>query len=868
MPTKRVWLGHAPNVPQIDQVEFDETAATVLAEGTDLVFQVNGKELRVENPHSLTDHDPAQAGDTSAVLTLLQLAEAAINGSQIPEFAELEATVESPDTDPESPYHRMLVTTREQFHGWPFTLEVDAPHPTIDIDVVQTGAPGQNEIQSFYLTPTPTGGTYSINWNLGSGLETSASIAFDGDADDIKNAMVAGMASITSDNLTVTGSGTSADPWVLTLGDDLDETDVNQLSVDVSTLTGNGEVVVSTVQEGGEASGSGSSFQNDNFTDSDSTALESHVADSTHTWTKRSSGSIGAAMDIQSNEASFSGGGSPNWAVYTLSENTHADFEATCKVTVSGGTNVIGGFVFRYVDISNFMIAIISRTSTLGQGYLQIAKIEGGSVTVLKTGTVTTHAVGTEYTLTLTVSGSSISFASDIDLISVSSSFNQTAVLHGITAQSADGGDGVTFDELDFEAAEDSNEQWSIYTNGEAGTFTLTDGTTTSSALSAASTAAQIKVALEGIYSGSTFTVTGSGVVDDPWIATDDQQTDQIEPIGDGTNLTGGYTASADTVQDGSPPLDAIWDVFIHNTTSGTFAFEFKGRPTSNIAYGATAATVLAALEALAPGDFSGLWSVLDTGIGTADYRITAGGRLAGAPQVLSARNEGLVGTALGIAHTTIQQPTGRNWIDNPVNYRDVATGLPGLPEDGDELFAQIGDESHSMRFGTLTAKLKRFIQGSLFSGHFGLPEINQAGFAEYRATHVTLDFEAGTQSADNPNVLIGVEQGQGSGLIRFKTGAAEVHIRVERTGGPAEDSRPSFCWDGQNTDSTLQLLEGFVGVAVFAFDEADLDHVTQRGGLLRFGEGTDIGAGGFDHTGGETFGRASINGAPVVFGG
>ena len=112
------------------------------------------------------------------------------------------------------------------------------------------------------------------------------------------------------------------------------------------------------------------------------------------------------------------------------------------------------------------------------------------------------------------------------------------------------------------------------------------------------------------------------------------------------------------------------------------------------------------------------------------------------------------------------------------------------------------------------------------------------------------------------------MEQGQGSGLIRFKTGAAEVHIRIERTGGPAEDSRPSFCWDGQNTDSTLQLLEGFVGVAVFAFDEADLDHVTQRGGLLRFGEGTDIGAGGFDHTGGETFGRASINGAPVVFGG
>ena len=72
MPTKRVWLGHASDRVQIDRIELDATA--VVAEGTDLVFKINGKELPVENPHPVTDEDTAVAGDTAGVLTLLQAA--------------------------------------------------------------------------------------------------------------------------------------------------------------------------------------------------------------------------------------------------------------------------------------------------------------------------------------------------------------------------------------------------------------------------------------------------------------------------------------------------------------------------------------------------------------------------------------------------------------------------------------------------------------------------------------------------------------------------------------------------------------------------------------------------------------------------
>ena len=879
MPTKRVWLGHAPDRVQIDRIELDATA--VVAEGTDLVFKVNGKELPVENPHPVADDDTAAAGDTAGVLTLLQAAEAAINSSEIPEFAELEAETESPDTDPESPYHRMSVSSRQP--GIPFTLEVSAPNPTIDIDIVQAGAPGINEKQSYYITPTPTTGSHRIKWNFGSGVETSGTIPLGADADDVKAAMVAGMTTITQDNVIVTGANTPTDPFLIELTDDLAETSFGLLAVDVSELTGNGKVTISTIQDGGSG-GAGSNIVTDTFTDSNGTALTSHTADTSETW----SNTAGDTPEIQNNKLWFNEDdlsiGSD--MIHLLSADPAADFEASIDlefgdVSTPGTFEFVNmGLVFRYTDLNNYYRATVEYRAAGDTPSLRISKKEGGAISTVAVTDITDFDKHETVILTVTCQGSSIEAVASFSgggthTVSTTQSFNQSEDGFGLYCRhnmQNVGSDTWTMDNLVVDALTTQNEKWAIYTNGQGGEFTLSKpGAGTTNGISPGATTATLKSELESIY-GGTFAVTGSGISADPWITDAGGAlagTDQLEPAGDGTNLAGGFEATVAEVQNGSPPLDTIWDVTIHNTTSGDFQFEFKGRSTTDIAYGAVAATVLAALEGLVPGDFSGLWTVLDTGIGSADYRITASGRLAGEPQLLIAHNEDLVGTALGITHTTIQLATGRNWIDNPVNYRDVATGLPGLPETGDELFVQTGDETSSLRYGSLAGRqLKRFILGSLFSGHIGLPEVNPAGYAEYRPTHITLEFEAGTQSPDNPNVLIGVEQGQGSGLMRLKTGTDEVHMRVERTGGPAEDARPSFCWDGQNVANTLNLIEGFVGTAVFAFTAADLEHVTQRGGLLRFGEGTAIGSGGFDHTAGETLGRATLNGAALLFGG
>lgn len=1095
MPTRRVWLGHAPDVAQIEVFEFDSEACTILAERTHLEFEVNDKVLVVQAPDTVADVAPAEPGDTGALLALLQAAEAAINSSTIPEFAELEARVESPDGSADAPYHRLVVTTREAYVGVPFEIEARAPYPTIDVDVVQQGGPGTNAQQAFHFVNEATSGTFAIQWDPGTGTETSENIPYNGNAAAVHAALVAGMASVATGDLVVGGSGTPDEPFVVTFQGAYASQVVNPLVIDTSGLTGGGVVTISTVQDGsvGEGSdhvhqlligsgasyklrvtlngqtyttvtlyhantpddvrqalealpnvgvgnvtvygglqlapditsqkdfylhwngalagqfvrlelvfdtltalltvvpgglpawselyvlethgatggtftlshdgnttaaiasnapvlgttdsvdfkleqltsigfegihvvgargiysllfrgthafqdvpdltadfsgltgsgvkrltklfdggkmGEGSLFQNDQFTDADGTALTTHTSDSGHAWTV---GHVyGASFAIQGNKARLTlgdpeAGGFLNTSY--LSEVTHANFTAAVNVTLTPGVHglpggLAGGIVFRFSNTTNYWVAELAYEPSLGDtgSKLRLRKFVGGVSTVLAQGTVA-HDLEATHTLHISATGGGMVVWTDQETLSAYDEFNQGEVRHGIAGYGlAD--DLVELDVLTFRALTTSgqNEIQSVHTNGTSGTFTLRrPGFGTTSGIAPDASAAAVKAALEAVYgSGNIASVSGTGVSSDPWLVTfgGTLAHQNLPPMtGDGSNMTGLVEADLEILEAGSPPLPMIWDVFIHCATGGTFALELLGRRTADLAYGVSAAALQAALEALGPGDFTGLWEVAL--LATDSYRLTTLGRLAGRPLLLIADNQNLVGLGQGITQSTRQAATGRYWIDNPVNYRDAATGLPGLPEAGDEVFVQTGDESNSLRYGSLAGRpLKRFLVGNMFRGHIGLPERTQTGYVEYRPTHITLEFAASGQSFEQPNLLIGIEQGQGSGLIRLRTGDDEVHLRIERTGGPVEEGRPAVCWDGQHASSTLQHLEGTVGIAVFAFSDALLAKVVQRGGALRFGEGTAIGAGGFDRVQGETLGRATIGGVPMIFGG
>lgn len=867
-----LWLGHAPDVPQIDLVEFDE--GQVVAEGSKLLFTINGKTIEAENPTEVEDLTPGTdtAGDTGGVLSILQVAEAAINGSTIPEFQELTAAVESPDESTENPYHRLRLTGPD---GVPFTLAVTAPIPTVDVDVQQEGGPGQNEIQEFYFTPAPTGGTFQVVWNLGSGLEFSAPIDAGADAADVESAIIAGMASVMDGDVEVTGGGTVSNPYRVELMGNLEETNVTPLQVGINNLTGNGIVTITTVQDG--ASGD---------------------SDAAFTF-----------LDLAAGDPKFTGGGPFNFEGIAINQAAMdaAIGAGNCVVTIGSQNWVAIKFTGDWADIPVFCYITGVATYTQGPGN------PGGAGTQNEIVVIENDHTSGNFTITVDDGGgpqttgniaynanaaaviSALEALSnvdpgDVDVVALTGSqawaieFSGSLTNTNLTVTVSDvdlaGGTYLAIDTiLDGAAPTAINEIQSLYTNGSGGTFTITKpGGSTSSALSPLSTTAQIKAAVEAIY-GGTETVTGSGTAGDPWLITFAGAlagVNQSQMTGSGTNLTGGFTATISTEQDGSGPLPTIWIVYLSGATGGTYTYEFKGRLTSALAYNANAATVEAALVALEPGTFTGLFDVTGSGSLADPFLITAQGILAGEPQLLATHNDNLTGVGQTLNHTTYQEATGKFFIDNEANYRNVDTGATGLlPVTGDELYVQQGGSDNSMKYGSLSGvKLRRFIQSQMFDGDIGLPFINPAGYIEYRPTFIELEFGAYGYTIDDPNIVIGVEQGPGSGLTRLQTITGDdVHIRVERTGGPSESGFGAFCWQVEDvgTDTpvnTVRVIEGSVGIAQFAWTAARMYAVEQYGGTLQFGELAQIGAGGFKRFGGEVGGRAqTTEGTPIIFG-
>lgn len=111
----------------------------------------------------------------------------------------------------------------------------------------------QNEIQKLYNDAGPldeiqtvynsaTGGTFTLS----DGVDTTAAIAFNASAATIETRLEADIASIV--DVTVSGSGTQIDPWVITYVDPAG-TNVSQLIANDAGLTG-GVSTVTTIREG------------------------------------------------------------------------------------------------------------------------------------------------------------------------------------------------------------------------------------------------------------------------------------------------------------------------------------------------------------------------------------------------------------------------------------------------------------------------------------------------------------------------------------------------------------------------------------------------------------------------------------------
>ncbi len=144
------------------------------------------------------------------------------------------------------------------------------PDVTISADILtylNTDDGASNEIQTITSADTPNAGSYTLSF----GGETTGSILYTADAAAIKTALVAGISTIDTDNIDVTGGPIGADnPIVITFKGALAAQDVGDITIDKGTLTLGGnpiaDPIVTEARQGHAASGMFTTSANRTYT--------------------------------------------------------------------------------------------------------------------------------------------------------------------------------------------------------------------------------------------------------------------------------------------------------------------------------------------------------------------------------------------------------------------------------------------------------------------------------------------------------------------------------------------------------------------------------------------------------------------------
>jgi hypothetical protein len=303
-------------------------------------------------------------------------------------------------------------------------------------------------------------------------------------------------------------------------------------------------------------------------------------------------------------------------------------------------------------------------------------------------------------------------------------------------------------------------------------------------------------------------TVTGSGTALDPYIVTFVSllaATDVAPMTGDATSL-GGSRVLAEVIQAAAAATNEVQEIgMVDQPTGGTFTLTLNSETTGTIAYNATAATVQAAIEALAtpvPGDVAVHGGPLPATPIVVEFK----GAYAGTDvAIMTANGASLTGSnTQTLTVSSVQTPTGPHHVDNVNNW-----SLGTVPVSGEDILIARGE---SLLYG-LTA-LAAVVPNSLtidagFSGdqHVGLPIQNEAGYAEYRQRQLQIG-GAGTFP-----VYIGLGEGNGSNFIALDLQTAVATVTIYTTG--SNDDGPAVELLLNNVAATVNLQKGNAGIGI-----------------------------------------------------
>lgn len=537
----------------------------------------------------------------------------------------------------------------------------------------------------------------------------------------------------------------------------------------------------------------------------------------------------------------------------------------------SPGTNEVQRLSF------NSLLTLTYRLVLDGVTSAPFTHTAGGSVSTLAAA-IQAALEGMSNIGTGNVTVANVPVTGDIDLFNVTF-INAKGAQNISTMTASPSASGLTVSTLTQGTNVGTDEVQTITVNGAptGGTFTLTfSGQTTAGIAFDAADSAVVSAleALSNIGVGDVAVVrTGSGTLSAPYVYTITfgtllGDTDVAQITGDGSSLTGGSVGVA-TIQDASSGTNEVQEVELTGSPdAGNFSLTFNAETTGNIAYNASAATVLAALEGLAtpvPGDFEvvgpagGPWVITFKGA----YAATDVAAMTGTNVSLTG------GGSQTLAASTTTTPTGPNWFDDAENWTNNTQ-----PASGDTVIFENSDVDCLYGLDTLTAQtLAELRVMQSYTGRIGLPTWTGL-YYEYRQQYLTLGATL---------INIGQGDGAGSGRIKINTGSVQTALAVFDSGSPEDGELPSVIWKGTNASNAVRVLRGSAGAAVLGGEAAtiltlDVGYITDIDGDSTAWIGRGVTLGTVSQSGGDllvecavatshtmTAGEASLEGLGAV---
>lgn len=765
------------------------------------------------------------------------------------------------------------------------------------VTVVQEGVAPVNEVQTITIPGNTTGGTFTLSY----AGQTTGNIAYNASNATIQTALQ-GLSTIGSGNATVSGGTIPTAPITVTFAGTLAGTNVAAITGDGTNLvSGSNPVSVSTTEQGtssggvgsvkfrlaspltagaqvrwkytGPVSGDGSvivtrtsgAFAWDASNSTIKAALEAMSVGYSTTdtvvpgigvlptgYVERTIGSgqttLSGTLTTSSGLTVEFGGSDWQWHQSPVEDggSNYLEIETVAGTLAAGPTRVAasvgrGGEIQRITNDSNVAGQFRLRVTLKGGGTVDTVPIDNRATAGTIVAAINT-AIGENGVALAVASGSSLSTSSVLGTAVIDIRFRNFGYQNQNATQMTVIGDAVTVVTTTQGAAGVPERQTVSLTNNPwGGTIKLVRGTATS-ALAWDASAATVQSALEALAGVGSGNVVATG---GPWPA----------PIG--LTFAGSLGNLATITSQDNALRNAVVTV-TEPVVGGVAITPRNARRSRGVNHwNDPLSWQNDAGEAGVPG--FGDTVICDTGRTDLLYglrqRVTCTADAAADELVLSEPDVFAVGQRVRL-RTTGTLPSGLSTgtdyfvvfaADNRVRLSTSRGGAVVA-------ISGAGSGTHTIEVILAVLRLR-----SNWTGKLGLPAVTAQtdGVREMLPQYLELGAS---------EIEVGAGEGSGQQRIKIDVGPHQTACTVVSTAGASEPGLKAMLLLGSNSNNTLEVVRGDVGVAYYANESATLSKLTQRGGSVYLGRGVALGT--LDKTGGTlTADGAVLDGAVNIRG-